>query len=116
MSRSTKRGNINFINYTPPTTTGYIYKITSDEGKIYIGSTNNYIARFESHKKDLDGSPLHQAIQHKGADKFKFEMIEEVPYIDIEQLHILESVYMDKFNSISGGYNTKHSVSLFDLY
>ena len=43
-------------------------------------------------------------------------MIEEVQYIDIEQLHILESVYMDKFNSISGGYNTKHSVSMFDLY
>ena len=116
MSRSTKRGNINFINYTPSTTTGYIYKITSDEGKIYIGSTNNYITRFESHKKDLDGSPLHKAIQNKGPNKFKFEMIEEVEYIDIEQLHILESVYMDKFNSISGGYNTKHSIDLFDLF
>ena len=78
--------------------------------------THNYIARFESHKKDLVGPPLHQAIQHKGKDKFKFEMIDEVEYIDIEQLHILESVYMDKFNSISGGYNTKHSVQLFDLF
>jgi hypothetical protein len=82
----------------------------------YIGISNNVKNRFESHKKDLDGSPLHQAIQHKGADKFKFEMIDEVQYIDIEQLHILESVYMDKFNSISCGFNTKHATDMFNLF
>ena len=40
MSRSTKKGYINLIDYKPEVLTGYIYTITDSKGKKYIGSTN----------------------------------------------------------------------------
>jgi hypothetical protein len=39
MSRSTKKSYINLIDYKPPVSIGYIYKITDSKGKNYIGST-----------------------------------------------------------------------------
>ena len=42
MSRSTKKSYINLIDYRPEVLTGYIYKITDNKGKIYIGSTNEF--------------------------------------------------------------------------
>ena len=51
-----------------------------------------------------------------GLDKFKFEVIDEVEYIDIETLLIKESVYMNEYNSIEAGWNTKHSVDLQNLF
>ena len=50
-----------------------------------------------------------------GIDKFKFEVIDTVEYIDNETLIIRESVMTDKYNSIELGYNTKHSVDLQNL-
>ena len=51
-----------------------------------------------------------------GIDKFSFEVIDTVEYIDIETLLITESVNMDKFNSIEAGYNVKYSVDLQNLF
>ena len=36
MSRSTKKSNINLINYKPQVSIGYIYKITDAKGKILL--------------------------------------------------------------------------------
>ena len=51
-----------------------------------------------------------------GIDQFKFEVIDTVEYIDKETLLIRESVYMNEYNSIEAGYNTKHSVDLQNLF
>ena len=51
-----------------------------------------------------------------GVDAFKFEVIDQVDYIDKETLSIKESVYMNEYNSIETGYNVKHSIDLQNLY
>ena len=55
-------------------------------------------------------------MQSEGIDRFTFEIIDEVEYIDIETLLIKESVLMNEYSSIELGYNTKHSIQLQDLY
>jgi hypothetical protein len=106
----------NFIDTYLQPETGYIYKIESENGKIYIGSSNNPDQRWEQHKKTIDTSPLHTAMQSEGIDKFTFTVIDTVEYIDVETLLIKESVLMNEYNSIESGYNTKHSVDLQNLY
>jgi hypothetical protein len=116
MSRSTKKSYINLIDYKPKVSTGYVYKITDDKGKNYIGSTNDYKKRWEQHKQAGEDMPLHRAIKDKGIEKFSFEVIKTVEFIDEQHLLIIESCYMDKYDSICNGYNTKHSVDMFNLY
>ena len=55
-------------------------------------------------------------IKDQGIENFSFEVIKTVEYIDNEQLLITESCYMDKYDSITNGFNTKHSVDMFNLY
>ena len=89
---------------------------TDVKGKIYIGSTNNYNKRWKQHEEAGEDMPLHRAIKDQGIENFSFEVIKTVEYIDNEQLLIIESCYMDKYDSITNGYNTKHSVDMFNLY
>ncbi len=63
--------------------------------------------------------PLHRAIKAQGIEIFKFEVIKTVQYIDsqqLQQLLIYESCCIDEYDSINNGYNTKHSVNIFNLY
>jgi hypothetical protein len=60
--------------------------------------------------------PLHRAIKDQGMKNFSFEVIKMVDYIDEQHLLIIESCYMDKYDSISNGYNTKYSVDMYKLY
>ena len=55
-------------------------------------------------------------MQSEGIDRFTFDIIDEVEYIDIETVLIIESVYMNEYNSIELGFNTKNSIQLQDLY
>jgi hypothetical protein len=116
MTRATKKSNINFCNRTYKTETGYIYKITNEEtNKIYIGSTTTSLEqRFEEHKKSNDNSPLHKAM--KEYEKWKIELIEEIEYIDTEELFIAEACQMIKYDSIKNGYNTKLSINYENIY
>jgi hypothetical protein len=116
MSRSTQKSYINLIDYKPEVTTGYIYKITDSKGKIYIGSTNDYKKRWKQHEEAGEDMPLHRAIKAQGIEHFSFEVIKTVEYIDSYHLLIIESCCMDEYDSINNGYNTKHSVCMFDLY
>ena len=100
MSRSTNKSNINFIDIYLKSEVGYIYKIESENGKIYTGSTNSPAQRWEQHKTTIDTSPLHAAMQSEGIDKFTFEVIDKIDYIDKETLLIRESVFMNEYNSI----------------
>ena len=115
-SRSTQKSYINFIDYKPQVSIGYIYKITDANGKNYIGSTVDYKARWRQHKEAGEDMPLHRAIEAQGIENFNFEVIKTVEYIDSQQLLIYESCCMDEYDSITNGYNTKHSVPMFDLY
>jgi hypothetical protein len=116
MSRSTKKSYINLIDYKPPVSIGYIYKITDSKGKNYIGSTIDYKKRWKQHEEAGENMPLHRAIKDQGIENFSFEVIKTVEFIDEQHLLIIESCYMDKYDSICNGYNTKHSVDMFNLY
>ncbi len=60
--------------------------------------------------------PLHRAIKDNGIENFSFEVIKTVDHIDCQHLLIIESCYMYKYDSISIGYNAKHSIDMFNLY
>ncbi len=62
-----------------------------------------------------DGSPLHSAIQELGYQIFKIELAGKVPYIDEQQIIIVETYHIIKFKIIEEGYNTKLSVNLENL-
>jgi hypothetical protein len=85
-------------------------------GQTYIGQTVDYKARWRQHQEAGEDMTLHRAIKAQGIQKIKFEAIKTVEYIDSQQLLIDESCCIDEYDSINNGYNTKHSVSMFDLY
>ncbi len=115
-SRSIKKSYINLIDYKPEVLKGYIYKITDSKGKKNIGSTNDYKKRWKQHEEAGEDMSLHRAIKDQGVEKFSFEVIKTVDYIDTYHLLIIESCCMDGYDSINNGYNTKNRVPMFDLY
>ena len=70
----------------------------------------------EATRRSGEDMPLHRSIKDLGIEKFSFEVIKTVDYIDTYHLLIIESCCMDEYDSINNGYNTKHSVCMFDLY
>lgn len=80
-----------------------IYKITKKEnGKSYIGQSNDIERRFQEHryKKDI---PVEIAIQKYGADAFDYEIIEEC---DLKDLDEKEKYWIAYYNTFKGfGYN-----------
>lgn len=82
-----------------------IYKITKKEnGKCYIGQSNDIQRRMSEHKTKGSSSriPLDVAIQKYGVDAFTYEVIEECP---IEKLNERESYWIEYYNSVNNGYN-----------
>jgi len=53
-----------------------------------------------------------------GVDKFTFEVLDEVDYIDPDQLLMRESVLMltGKYDTIENGFNCKLSIDLENIY
>ncbi len=90
---------------------GYIYSIrniVTDER--YIGQTNNYEERINSHlNKQKSSAKLSEAITEYGKEKFEPEIIETYDIDDIEELNIVlaerEKYYISFYNSIDKGYN-----------
>ena len=80
-----------------------IYKITKKEnGKSYIGQSNDIERRFSEHKYKLD-IPIDIAIQKYGADAFTVGIIEEC---EINQLDERERFWIAHYNTFKGfGYN-----------
>ena len=85
---------------------GVIYKITNTvNGKIYIGQTIKTIEeRWKQHIYKKGCVYLHNAIIKYGVDKFKIDIIENVP---IENLDEREVYWIHKYNSTDKeiGYN-----------
>lgn len=82
-----------------------IYKITKKEnGKCYIGQSNDILRRFQEHKTKGANSriPIDVAIQLYGAEAFDFEIIEECA---IDQLNEREEYWNAYYQSYPNGYN-----------
>ena len=87
----------------------YIYKITNIKtNKVYIGQTiQKYQIRFAQHRyrlksKKHDNPKLQHSVNKWGIDNFKFDVIAEC---DLDERFELEKYYIQKYNSISNGYN-----------
>ena len=80
-----------------------IYKITKKEnGKSYIGQSNDIERRFSEHKTKID-IPIEIAIKKYGVDAFNFEVIEEC---SLDKLDEREKYWIAFYNTYKGfGYN-----------
>jgi group I intron endonuclease len=80
---------------------GYIYKITSPTGKVYIGKTTNIVNRKSSYKcLHCKGQKiLYHSLLKYGLSGHSFEIIHEGRGYTTDELSKLESYYIIKFNS-----------------
>ena len=82
-----------------------IYKITKKEnGKSYIGQSNDIERRFSEHKYKGKSSriPLDVAIEKYGVNAFDYEIIEEC---SLEELNEKETYWIQYYNTVETGYN-----------
>ena len=79
---------------------GYIYKITSPKGRVYIGSTNNKKRREKEYRlgQNKNQTRINRSIKKYGWSKHVFEIVEEV---DISQMKIRERYYQEYFDVLS---------------
>ena len=116
MSRATQMRNVNFVYRYYTARTGYIYKITSPVGKIYIGSTTTSIEqRFKEHQDSKDNSPLHRDMQ-TGDDTWTIEVVDTIEFVDEQELLIAEATHIMGHDSITRGYNTKFPIDFHNIY
>ena len=116
MSRATQKAYVNFVDIYYNTYQGYIYKITSPQGMIYIGCTTSSVERrFDEHKKAAADSPLHVAMKEQ-PQGWTVEEVQVIHYVDEQELFIAETCHIMAHDSIQCGYNTKFSVDLLNLY
>ena len=80
-----------------------IYKITKKEnGKSYIGQSNDIERRLKEHQTKTD-IPIEIAIHKYGIDAFTYEVLEEC---SLDELDEKEVYWIEKFNTYKGkGYN-----------
>lgn len=91
-----------------------IYKIENlNDGKIYIGQSNDIARRFYEHMTKGVSSriPVDEIIQKEGAASFSYEILEEC---SIEDLNEMEKKWIKFYRSNEYGYN-KNEGGLTDL-
>ncbi len=66
---------------------GSVYKITRDDGMIYIGSSRQVNQRRDIHFHTRDSQFFHE--------KATFEILEDVAYIDKSELRMYEQMYIE---------------------
>lgn len=83
---------------------GFIYKITSPSGLIYIGQTINFNKRMSGYKKRgaKSQTALNNSLNKYGIDNHIIEILEEV---DVNDLFEKEIFYINKFDSVKNGLN-----------
>ena len=82
---------------------GYIYRY-SYNGKSYIGSTTDIKKRQEEHKQN-NTNKFGRAIKEYGYNNFTFEILETKNYSEREELFDLEDYYINKYDTVSNGWN-----------
>lgn len=102
---------------------GYIYKMTSPSGKVYIGQTISIDVRKSKYRKlNCKGQhKIYNSLLKYGYDNHNFEIIEEIDY-DKDLLNDLEVYYIGLYKSnliglnIQAGGNSKtHTQETKDL-
>lgn len=77
-----------------------IYKLVSDDGKFYLGSSKRLFKRYQRHCNDLRNknhdNPKIQNKYNKGLGEWRFELVEECP---IDDLITQEQKYLDIYFS-----------------
>ena len=82
-----------------------IYKITSPNGKIYIGQSVNIKRRWNQHKYQKLDTILSRSFKKYGVDNDTFEILCEC---EISELNEKERYYQDYYNAIGlNGLNSK---------
>jgi predicted GIY-YIG superfamily endonuclease len=115
MSRSTQKSFINFMPYYPATKKGYIYKISNESGRVYIGSTVNTEERWAQHKESKETDKFHTEMR-ANPDGWTFEIIQNVDFLDVETLLIAETTQIMRHNSVSNGFNSKFPIDITNIY
>lgn len=86
----------------------YIYKITNKtNGKAYIGYTEREpLFRWWEHFKHSN-LPIGIALKEEGIESFTFEVLEKHSKTDktVDEMHEIETRYIQLFDSINSGYN-----------
>lgn len=79
-----------------------IYKITNkNNGKVYIGQSNNVERRLSEHKQKRTQT-IDNIINVLGVENFDFEIVEECNQDDLDKK---EKEYIEKYDSVSNDYN-----------
>lgn len=96
-----------------------IYKITNDVNeKVYIGQTTKSLdQRITNHRNSMISgvdTHLYRAMRKYGWDKFHFEVIATTE--DQDSLNDMEAYFIQKYNSISNGYNMAPGGSINIMY
>ncbi len=83
---------------------GYIYKITSPSGKVYIGQTRDISRRKSKYKRlDCKQQPkIFNSIEKYSWELHKFEVVEEV---ESSFLNEREKYWIEYFDSLENGLN-----------
>jgi len=85
---------------------GLIYKITSPNGKSYIGqTTRTFEKRVTEHKNPNSRCPvISRAVSKYGPDNMRYVIIEnDIP--SLEQLNIREKYWIEYYDTFKNGYN-----------
>ena len=85
-----------------------VYQIKSWNGKVYIGQTNDFKARMNSHKNSKEDTRIHNAIRRHGWDNFEASILEE--NLTAEQANERE-IYWIAYNDST---NPRHGYNLQD--
>ena len=93
---------------------GGIYKITCKiNNKCYIGKSMNIFKRWETHILCNEETKLQKDIKKYGIENFTFEILE---LADKDNKIInCEEYYIEKYDAINNGYNTKHGSFKLDV-
>lgn len=89
---------------------GYIYKLTSPNGKVYIGQTINLKRRFgeyDRHKSRNGSVKINNSLNKYGIINFKKEILFEGE-CTIQFLNELEIFYIKKYDSVKSGLNLQY--------
>lgn len=87
--------------------TGYIYKIVSPSGKLYIGQTIDLVRRKSKYRRlSCKQQPkIYNSLLKYGWENHIFEIIEKVEFVDKSILNEREIFWIKEFNSFEDGLN-----------
>jgi len=91
--------------------TGLIYKISFENGKVYIGQTSRTIfSRGAEHLRQSSGCiKLKNAFNKHGHDTCTMEILKD--NIPIDYLDFFENKFIDLYDSVKNGYNIKYNIN-----